>query len=371
MNDKLTFYRVIVIGAGQAGLSVGYYLSKARIPFLIIEANQRIGDSWRKRWDSLRLFTPSKFDELPGLHFPASRNYYPSKDEMGDYLESYADHFKLPVKTGVKITGLRKEGDFFCLNSAGQEFLAENVVVAMSNFQMSRIPEFANNLNKDIVQFHSFDYRNASQFQNGPVLVVGAGNSGAEIALEAARNNHQVYLSGRDTGHIPFKIEGTFAKVILARLVFRILFHRIFTTNTPIGKKVRPKLISAGGPLIRIKPDDFALAGVNRVPKVIGTSNGLPLLENNQTLDIKNVVWCTGYKTPFSWIDLPIYNNNELMHDRGIVKTVPGLYFTGLHFLYSFSSTMIHGAARDASYIVKNINKRIIESETGYIRGAG
>lgn len=371
MNNMSEFYKVIVIGAGQAGLSAGYYLSKARIPFLIVDANERIGDSWRKRWDSLRLFTPSKFDSLPGLHFPSSPNYFPTKDEMGDYLENYAAHFKLPVRTGTKITGLSKEGDLFRLTSPGQQLLAENVIIAMSDFQISRIPEYANKLNKDIIQLHSFEYRNPSQLQNGPVLVVGAGNSGAEIALESARNNHQVYLSGRDTGHIPFKIDGTLSKLILARIVLRILFHRIFTISTPVGKKLRPKLTSVGGPLIRIKPQDFTKAGISRVKKVTGVSNGLPMLENHQTLDVKNVVWCTGFTPSFSWIDLPVFDKKEFMNTRGIVKSVPGLYFTGLHFLYSFSSTMIHGAGRDAGFIVKDIRRRINEFKSTELKKAG
>jgi putative flavoprotein involved in K+ transport len=372
MHDMNDIFKVIVIGAGQAGLSTGYYLSKAGTSFLILDANKRVGDSWRTRWDSLRLFTPSKFDSLPGFRFPASPNYFPTKNEMGDYLESYADHFKLPVKTGVRVTGLKKEGDLFLVISSGQNFLAENVIIAMSDFQLPKIPEFANDINKNIIQFHSADYKNPSQYQNGPVLVVGAGNSGAEIALEAARNNHEVYLSGRDTGHIPFKIDGTLSKVILARLVLRILFHRIFTISTPVGRKIRPKLISAGGPLIRIKPEQFTTAGIKRVPKVNGASNGMPKLENDQLVDVKNIVWCTGYNTSFSWIDLPGFNGKEIiMQDRGIVKSVPGLYFTGLHFLYSFSSTMIHGAARDAGYIVKDIRRRVTTDEPGEMKKAG
>ncbi|HSD64051.1 MAG TPA: NAD(P)/FAD-dependent oxidoreductase [Ignavibacteriaceae bacterium] len=364
------FYKVIVIGAGQAGLSVGYYLSKAGIPFLILDANERVGDSWRKRWDSLRLFTPSKFDRLAGLPFPASPNYFPTKDEMGDYLETYAAHFKIPVRTGVKVTGLTKEGDIFCLNSTAGSFLAENVVIAMSDFQVSRIPKFASELKKDIVQLHSLEYRNSSQLQDGDVLIVGAGNSGAEISLEVARNNHKVYLSGRDTGHIPFNIEGTLSKLILARVVLRVLFHRIFTTSTPVGRKLRPKLISAGGPLIRINPDDFTKAGIIRVPRVTGVSDGLPVLENNQKLNVKNVIWCTGFNPSFSWIDLPVFKNKELMQTRGIVEKMPGLYFTGLHFLYSFSSTMVHGAARDAAYIVKNIREKRIGVKPEEVRKA-
>ena len=357
-NNVPEKFDVIVIGAGQAGLSTGYFLLKTGLSFLILDAGNRVGDSWRNRWDSLHLFTPAKFDGLPGLPFPSPPNYFPTKDEMANYLEQYSRHFNLPVKTGTKVTGLSKEGEYFCVKTDNQDYSAENVVVAMSSFQNPKIPKFARELNSDIIQFHSLDYRKPSQYQKGDVLVVGAGNSGAEVALEAVRNGHRVWLSGRDTGHVPFKIDGMLGRLILVRLVLRILFHRILTINTPVGKKLRPKLLSTGGELIRIKPKEFEESGVKRVPRVAGIDKGLPLLEDGQVLEVKNVVWCTGFYPSFSWIDIPVFKNMEPMHERGIVPKEPGLYFTGLHFLYSFSSTMIHGAARDAEYIVKNIFTR-------------
>ena len=361
MNNKNISenFKVIVIGAGQAGLSVGYYLQKLNIPFIILDANERIGDSWRKRWDSLHLFTPAKFDGLAGMPFPASPDYFPTKDEMGDYLENYAAHFNLPVRTGVKVDGLSREGKSYCVEAGNIHFQAEHVIIAMSNYQTPKIPIFAKELKPDIVQLHSFDYRNQSQLKDGGVLVVGAGNSGAEVALESAKNNRRVWLSGRDVGHIPLNIESTMAKIILVRLVIRFIFHRILTINTPIGRKARPKIISQGGPLIRIKPKEFNISGIERVPKVIGVQNGLPLLENKDILDVKNVVWCTGFYPSFSWIDLPVFQGREPMQERGVVKKEPGLYFTGLHFLYALSSAMIHGASRDAEYVVKKIHSRL------------
>jgi putative flavoprotein involved in K+ transport len=359
MNTKSENHKVIVIGAGQAGLSVGYFLSKSNIPFLILDANERVGDSWRKRWDSLRLFTPAKFDGLAGMPFPAPKNYFPTKDEMGDYLESYARHFKLPVKTGVRVDSLSKEGDFYCIKSGEQQLQAEHVIVAMSNYQTPYVPAFAKDLNSDIVQIHSFKYKEPSQLQDGGVLVVGAGNSGAEVALESARNNHRVWLSGRDTGHIPFNIESTLAKIILVRLVIRFLFYRILTTGTPIGRKVRTKLISQGGPLIRIKPKQFDEAKIKRVKKVKGVQNGLPILENGEILDVKNVVWSTGFNHTFPWIDIPVYKGKELMQKRGVVEKERGLYFVGQHFLYSLSSAMVHGVERDAKYVLKTIESRL------------
>jgi putative flavoprotein involved in K+ transport len=358
-KDKTESYKVIVIGAGQAGLSAGYFLSKLNIPFIILDAGKRVGDSWRNRWNSLRLFTAAKFNGLAGMRFPASPNYFPTKDEMADYLENYAAHFKLPVLNSVKVDGLSREGSSYCVKAGERHFQAEHVVIAMSSFQTPRIPKFAKELNPDIVQFHSLDYRIPSQFQEGGVLVVGAGNSGAEIALEAAKNGHPVWLSGRDTGHVPFNIEGRLAKLILLRLVGRVLFHRVLSLKTPIGRKARPKIISQGGPLVRIKPKELIKIGIKRVPRVSGVHNGLPVIENEPIPDVKNVVWCTGFYPSFSWIDIPVFNNNEPIQNRGVVEKEPGLYFTGLHFQYSLSSGMIHGVKRDAEHVVKVILYRL------------
>ncbi len=351
--------KVIVIGAGQAGLSAGYFLAKKNVPFLILDANERVGDPWRNRWDSLRLFTPAKFNGLAGMPFPADPNSFPTKDEMGDYLESYAKHFNLPVKNNVKVDGLSKEGNKYCVTAGDEQFEAEHVVIAMSNYQVPKVPAFAKDLNPDIVQVHSFDYRSPSQLQEGSVLVVGAGNSGSELALEAARNNHEVWLSGRDNGHIPFDIEGTLAKLIMVRLVIRFLFHRVLTTGTPVGRKVRPKVVSQGGPLIRNKPKDFVRAGIKRIPKITAVKNGLPVDVKQQVINAKNIIWCTGFYPSFSWIDIPVFKDKEPMQERGVVKNEPGLYFVGMHFLYSLSSAMVHGAERDAEFVVKTIVNRL------------
>lgn len=361
MNNNLNpeKYKVLVIGAGQAGLSAGYFLKKNNIDFLILDASERVGDSWRNRWDSLRLFTPAKFNGLAGMTFPAGPNYFPTKDEMGEYLENYAKHFNLPVRNNVKVDGLSREGNKYCITAGNIHFEAEHVIIAMSNFQVPKIPLFAKDISPDIFQIHSFDYREPSQLQDGPVLVIGAGNSGSELALEAARNDHLVWLAGRDTGHIPFNIEGTLAKLIMVRLVIRFLFHRILTTGTLIGRKARPKIISQGGPLIRNKPGDFVNAGIKRIPKIVGVSEGLPLDDNQQVIDVKNIIWCTGFYPAFSWIDIPIFKDKEPMQDRGVVKNEPGLYFLGMHFLYSLSSVMIHGVERDAEYVVKVISHRL------------
>jgi putative flavoprotein involved in K+ transport len=347
----------VVIGGGQAGLSVGYHLARRGLPFTILDAGERIGDAWRHRWNSLRLFTPARYDGLPGMPFPASGHTFPSKDEMADYLEAYATHFRLPVRTGVRVDGVAREGDRFVVSAGHQRFIADNVVVAMANYQDPVVPPFARELDARIVQLHCKDYRGPEQLQDGPVLLVGAGNSGADIAMEVVRS-HETWLSGRDTGHVPFRIEGLAARLIMLRLVLGVLFHHVLTVRTPLGRKARPKVLSHGGPLIRVKPRDLAAAGVKRVPRTAGVRDGLPMLEDGRALDVANVIWCTGFHHGFSWIHLPIVGTKEPLHQSGVVPGEPGLYFVGLFFLHAFSSAMIHGVGRDADRIAAAIAAR-------------
>jgi putative flavoprotein involved in K+ transport len=349
----------IIIGAGQAGLSVGYHLARRGVPFLILERRERIGDSWRDRWDSLRLFTPAQFNGLDGLRFPAHRHAFPTKNEMADYLETYAGHFKLPVRTGVRVDRLTKSGDQLLVSAGERQFLAEHVVVAMANYQQAKIPESARQLDVSIVQFHSSEYRNPAQLRNGGVLVVGAGNSGAELALELAKAGHPTWLSGRDVGQVPFGLAGFAAQRFLTRALFRGVFHRVLTADTPIGKKARPQMLTRAAPLIRVKWKDLARVGVTRVPRMAGVQGGRPRMEDGQVLDVSNVVWCTGYEPGFSWIDLPVFDQRGLpQHQRGIAIGEPGLSFVGLQFLYAMSSAMIHGVGRDAEYIARRIATR-------------
>lgn len=344
-------FNTVVIGGSQAGLSVGHHLARLGVPFVILDASACIGDVWRARWDSLRLFTPAKFAGLDGLKFPAPPNSFPTKDQMADYLQLYARTFALPVRSGVRVDRLSRMGDRYVVTAGRDRFEADNVVVAMGSYQRPLVPAFAAELDPSIVQLHSVAYRNPSQLQPGAVLVAGAGNSGAEIALESVRYGHPTTMAGRDTGHIPFNIEGLAARLFLARLVVRVVFHRVLTIATPIGRRVLPK-VHGGGPLIRLKPKALAAAGIARGPRVTGVRDGRPLLEDGRVLDVANVVWCTGFDPGFSWIDLPIFDaDGALRHTGGVVAEQPGLYFVGLHLLYAFSSEMIHGVGRDAARI--------------------
>ena len=347
----------LIIGGGQAGLSVGYHLAQRGLPFVIVDAHRRVGDAWRQRWDSLLLFTPARFDGLPGMRFPARRDKFITKDEMADYLESYAAHFKLPVRGGVTVDRLSKRGERFVVSAGSKMFEADNVVVAMSSSQVPWRPAFAGDLDRDIVQLHSMDYRNPSQLRAGRVLVVGAGNSGADIAMEVVQS-HPTIMAGKESGHIPFRIESFIARHVLVSIV-RFVGHRVLTVRTPIGRKLRPKLLSQAAPLVRVKPKDLVAAGVERVARVTGVRDGRPMLEDGRVVDVENVIWCTGFRPGFSWIDLPILGDRqEPSHERGIVSSAPGLYFVGLHFLYSMTSETITGVQRDAKRIARHVATR-------------
>jgi len=350
----------IIVGGGQAGLSVGYHLARRHVQFVILEGNQRIGDSWRNRWDSLRLFTPAFLDGLAGMRFPAPAGAFPTKDEMADYLEAYAARFELPVRTGVRVDRLSRRGGRYVAVAGDRRFEAEHVVVAMADYQRPRVPPFARDLHPGVVQLHSSEYRNPSQLREGGVLVVGAGNSGAEIALEVARAGHPTWMSGRNVGQLPFRIEGLAARLVLARLVLRVVFHRVLTVKTPLGRKVRPKVLSQGGPLIRVKSKDLAAAGVERVPRVVAVRDGKPALDGGRALAVANVIWCTGFDPGFSWIDLPVFGEDgRPVQEEGVARNEPGLYFVGLHFLYALSSVQIHGVGRDAERIAETIAARL------------
>jgi putative flavoprotein involved in K+ transport len=356
-------YETIVIGGGQAGLSVGYHLARRGHSFVILDAGERIGDSWRQRWDSLKLYSPAFRDGLPGMRFPAPRNAYPTKDEMGDYLESYASRFELPVRTRTAVETLSRPNGHFVASAGERRFEAEHVVVATGVFRKPYTPDFASELDPSITQLHSNDYRNLSQLQPGPVLVVGASHSGADVAFEAA-SEHEVILSGTDTGQIPASIESR-----RGRLVFRGLFFAgtyILTADTPMGRKMRPHVRHGGGPLLRYRKKDLLAAGVERVvERTVGTQDGKPVLDGGRVLDVSNVVWCTGFRPDFSWIRFPF----ELGEDgypvqyRGVVESSPGLYFTGLPFLHSFASMLIGGAGRDAERVARHIVSRVPEKD--------
>ncbi|RIQ13659.1 flavin-containing monooxygenase [Jiangella rhizosphaerae] len=349
----------IVIGGGQAGLSVGYHLTRMGRPVLILDEQRRTGDNWRRHWETLRLYSPARYDGLPGMRFPGPGGAFPTKDEVADYLEAYAARFELPVEHGVHVETLAARDDGgYVIDCGDRRFTAENVVVATGTFgTRGYVPPFAGELDPAIVQLHSSRYRRPDQLPPGPVLVVGASHSGADVAVEAARE-HRTILCGRPTGQLPVPLESRRARTALPVLWF--LAGHVFTLRTPIGRKMRPEVRTHGGPLLRVKAADLAAAGVEWIPeRVTGVRDGKPVLAGGRVLDVASIVWCTGFRQDFGWIRLPVIGDDGWpLEDRGVVPSAPGLYFTGLAFQSGFSSMLIGGAGRDAAYVARHLARR-------------
>jgi putative flavoprotein involved in K+ transport len=349
-------FETIVIGGGQAGLSLGYYLKRLGRPFVILDANERIGGSWRTRcWNSLRLFTPARYNGLPGWPFPAPGWSYPTARETADYLEAYAERFELPVRLRTRVDRLTKVDGRYLVEVGEQRFTADCVVYASGFYGTPNVPELARELDPRIVQMHSSEYREPSQLRPGGVLLVGAGNSGADIAMEVSKT-HATLLSGPDKGQIPLRIEHPLRRLFLPVLWF--VASHVLTVKTPLGRKVRPHVLSSGAPRIRVKSADLDAAGVERVPRTVRVEDGLPVLEDGRVLDVANVIWCTGFRQDYDWIEVPVFDGDgSPVQERG-VSSEPGLYFLGLDFLYSFASENVGGVYRDARHIAKDIARR-------------
>jgi putative flavoprotein involved in K+ transport len=357
MTTHVQHFDTVVIGGGQAGLATGYHLARHDRDFVILDAHDRIGDAWRLRWDSLRLFTPARRDGLPGLPFPADKASFPTKDEMAAYLEDYAAHFALPVRSGLRVDGVGRVDGRFVVAAGDERFGADNVVIATGAFQTPSVPDFAAALDTRITQMHSEDYRNRSQLRDGPVLVVGAGNSGADIAMDLA-GDRQVHLSGKHPGQLPFRI-GSWRGRLFFPVLWRIWTH-VLNVGTPIGRKARPRILAGDEPLIRVKAGDLERAGVERVPRVAGIRDGVPVLDDDRVLEVPNVIWATGYHADVSWIDgLATDDHGEPRHEQGVCAELPGLYFVGREFQFAFNSHTIGGVGRDAATLAARIAERV------------
>ena len=346
----------VIIGAGQTGLSTGYHLARRGRECVILDGYPRIGDNWRGTWDSLRLYSPARTAGLPGMPFPAPSASFPTKDQMADYLEAYAARFDLPVRTGVRVRRVSTEDRSYVVHTDDGSYACDNVVVATGTFgRTPYVPDFAGRLDAGIVQMHSSEYRNPAQLRPGPVLVVGASHSGGDIAYEAARAGHPTVLSGKVNGEVPFAIEGRAARVLFPAL-FALAKH-VLTIRTPMGRKMREHARAHGGPLLRVKRADLERAGVELVAaRTVGAHAGDPVLDGGRVLDVANVVWCTGFRQDFSWIDAPVTGPDGWpLEHRGVVAASPGLYFVGLAFQYAFTSMLVGGAGRDAEYVVRHI----------------
>ena len=363
LDEDQTRFDTIVVGGGQTGLVVGYELKSRGADFVVLDANQKSGDAWRNRWDSLRLFTQARMNGLPGMSFPANGAEFVTKDQVADFLDQYAEEMEIPIRNRTKVDRLHREGDDYVLTAEDDVFRARNVIVAMADYQQPFVPPFATDLDPEILQLHSSQYKNPSQLRDGGVLVVGLGNSGADIAFEVAKG-HPTWVSGTESGHVPFRLEAWFGRTIGTRIV-RFVMVKVLNTSTPIGRRARPKMLTKSAPLVRVRPKELETAGVNRVDRIGGVTGGLPVTEDGVVVDVANVIWCTGYKPDFEWIDLPVFEDEgRPRHERGVVPGQPGFYFCGLYFLHALWSETLTGVVTDARYVVDHLVSRTRISRT-------
>lgn len=363
MHHGTEHIETVIIGAGQAGLATAYHLTRRGHECVVLDRNQRIGDNWRQQWDTLRLYSPAKFDGLPGMPFPGDPWSFPGKDDVAAYLEAYAARFRLPVRTGVRVDRLSRDDDGYVVTTGDGTIHCDNVVVATGTFgRAPNIPAAARDLDPSILQLHSSEYRRPGQLRDGPVLVVGASHSGSDVAYETALT-HPTTLVGRDCGQIPIRLESRRMHVVFPVLLF--LWRHLVTRRTPVGRHEMANIRFHGGPMLRVKRADLAERGVVRnEARVEGVRDGLPLLSDGTTVEATNVVWATGFKQAFDWIDLPVLGEDGWPREyRGVVDEAPGLFFCGLSFQFAFSSMLLAGAGRDAELVAKRIVAR-----TGRVR---
>ncbi|MDO6449427.1 flavin-containing monooxygenase [Oceanobacillus profundus] len=344
-------YHTIIIGAGQAGLAMGYYLKQMNQSFLILDKNQEAGEVWDKRYDSLVLFTPRSFSSLPGLDLDGDPNGFPSKDEISQYLKHYADSFKLPIKYDTNVIRVQKQNNVFYISTEKQmEYRAENIVIATGPFQNPRIPAFANKLSNEIVQLHSSEYKNPSQLQEGNVLVVGGGNSGAQIALEITREK-KTYLS------ISQRL--TFLPLLIRNKSIFWWFDKVgilkATSNSFFGNLIQKK----GDPIfgLELKEAIRKTEVVIKSRAVDGNENKI-IFQDNTFLNVQNIIWATGFKADYTWLNVSgVLDKKGIPIQRRGITNIKGLYFLGLPWQFRRGSALLQGVANDAKYLMKHIQK--------------
>jgi putative flavoprotein involved in K+ transport len=341
-NDR---FEVAVIGAGQAGLAIGYFLAKNGRNFTILEAADSIGAAWRTRWDSLVLFTPRRYDTLPGLQFPGNPDGYPERDEVIKYLEEYTSTFELPVQLDSPVQKLTPVASGFLLDLGTRTVEAQQVVVATGPFQTPKMPAFASDLAPDIFQVHSTGYRRPSDVPEGTVVVVGGGNTGFQIAKELS-TTHRVHLA-----------TGSRQTPLPQRLLGRDLFWWLTktglikkTVESRIGRRARDS-----DTLIGSSPRDVRRHGVAVEPRVVGASDRALTFANGSEVDIDAVIWATGYRSEYGWLDIPVFDpDGRVLHRRGVTD-FPGLYFLGLTWQHTRGSALLGWVKDDAEFISEQI----------------
>jgi putative flavoprotein involved in K+ transport len=342
-----------VIGAGAAGLMVGRRLAERGVRFELFDEHPRVGDSWRERYHSLRLFTPRPFLSLPGLPIDIGRFEYPTAAQLGDYLERYAQHFHLPVRTSSRVLSLRRldDGGFRLQLANGDEVTAEQVMVTSGGHRVPVTPTFASQLDPSIRQLHSLQYQRPEQLADGPVLVVGAANSGTDIALDAAHSGHDVTIAGRHPGHVPVDIDRPIGNVLSGIFIRRL---RNLTIETPRGRAAKVHQRDHGVMLVRNSQQDLKRVGIVQVGRIDHVEGGLPTTADGKAITAATVVWCTGSRPDLGWIHIDGVVDAEgwPVEYRGLASECAGLAFVGMPFQYSVASSTLMGMDRDAEYVV-------------------
>ncbi|MGX9346447.1 flavin-containing monooxygenase [Microbacterium sp. KNMS] len=347
---------VLIIGAGQCGLALSRELTRRHVAHEVVDAREAPGDVWRDRWDSLRLFTPARFDALPDRPFPADSAWYcPRGREFADYLDDYAEAIRSPLRMGVRATRVvaAPAGGFIVgLETArgAAEIGARRVVIATGGHAEPRVPAEAADLDAGIVQVHSGDYRRPEDLPGERVLVVGCGASGVQLGIELARSGREVTVAGRPTPAIPKPL------LKVAGALWFAFLHHLLTRATPIGRKAAPRALRAGAPLIGLSARALDEAGATRAPRFVAAVDGQPALADGRVVAVDTVLWATGYRPALDWIEgLPLDELGLPEHRRGISTVIPGLAFLGLPFQFGLTSTLIGGAARDAAHVAAEI----------------
>jgi putative flavoprotein involved in K+ transport len=343
MHDER--YDVVVIGAGQAGLAIGHFLREQRRRFVVLEAADSIGAAWRSRWDSLVLFTPRRYDALPGVAFPGDPDGYPTRDEVIAYLERYAAHFQLPVALSSPVRSLRREGDAFVLDAGEKRIVAEQVVVATGPFQVPNVPALAGGLSAEVFQTHSTGYGRPADVPEGRVLVVGGGNTGFQIAKELAASREVHLAVGSRQTPLPQRLLGRDLFWWLTKLG---LLSK--TVETRLGKRLR-----ARDTLIGSSPREVKRHGIQVRARAVRAEGRTIGFADGTELEVDAVIWATGYRSDHAWIELPVTDEAGVLRHRRGVTEVPGLYFLGLSWQHTRGSALLGFVADDAAFIAGRI----------------